>query len=157
MNQQYNSASCFACGIENPSGLRLRFCDNGTDQVFTRFTIDLHHAGYPGMAHGGIVAAILDEVGGRTVMINDPNRFFVTAHMDVRFRQPVPVGIPLDAVGRLLTRRASRTRAHAEIFGAGQIILAEADILYTDLPPNLLDPAETGSTFGWRLYDWPND
>ena len=153
MNQQYNSASCFACGLENPSGLRLRFCDNGRDQVCTHFTIDHPHAGYPGMAHGGIVAAILDEVGGRTVMINNPNRFFVTAHMDVRFRQPVPVGIPLDAVGRLLTHRASRTHAHAEIYGAGQIILAEADILYTDLPPNLLDLAEAVNIFGWGLYD----
>jgi uncharacterized protein (TIGR00369 family) len=153
MNQQYNSASCFACGLENPSGLHLRFIDNGRDQVFTRFTIGLQHAGYPGMAHGGIVAAILDEVGGRTVMINNPNCFFVTAHMDVRYRQPVPVGMPLDAVGRLLTHRASRTRAHAEIFGAGQIILAEADILYTDLPPNLLDPGEARSVFGWGLYD----
>ena len=39
MNQQYNSSSCFACGLENPSGLRLRFFDNGKDQVFAHFTI----------------------------------------------------------------------------------------------------------------------
>ena len=37
MNQQYNSASCFACGLQNPSGLRLRFYDNGKDQVFAQF------------------------------------------------------------------------------------------------------------------------
>jgi acyl-coenzyme A thioesterase PaaI-like protein len=70
MNQHYNSAYCFTCGLENPSGLRLRFYDNGKDQVFTQFIIDSQHTGYPGMAHGGIVAAILDEVGGRTVMIS---------------------------------------------------------------------------------------
>ncbi|RPH55251.1 MAG: PaaI family thioesterase, partial [Chloroflexi bacterium] len=98
MNQQYNSASCFACGLENPSGLHLRFCDNGKDQVFAQFVL-APHAGYPGMAHGGIVAAILDEVGGRTMMIGDPNHFFVTARMDLRFRQPVPVGVLLDATG----------------------------------------------------------
>ncbi|OGN89602.1 MAG: hypothetical protein A2Y88_06805, partial [Chloroflexi bacterium RBG_13_48_10] len=115
MNQQYNSASCFACGLENPSGLRLLFYDNGKDQVFAYFTLEPTHAGYPGMAHGGIVAAILDEVGGRTVMINNPNRFFVTARMDVRYRHPVPVGAPLEAAGWLLTRRARRTKAHAEI------------------------------------------
>jgi uncharacterized protein (TIGR00369 family) len=153
MNQQYNSASCFACGLENASGLRLRFYDNGKDQVIAYFTLEPTHAGYPGMAHGGIVAAILDEVGGRTVMINNPNLFFVTARMDVRYRQPVPVGVPLEARGWLLKRRASRTRAHAEIFTDRQGILAEADIIYTDLPPNLLDPDEAGSKFGWRLYD----
>jgi uncharacterized protein (TIGR00369 family) len=153
MNQQYNSASCFACGLENPSGLRLRFYDNGKDQVFAYFILQPAHAGYPGMAHGGIVAAILDEVGGRTVMINNHNLFFVTAHMDVRYRQPVPVGVPLEAQGWLLKRRARRTRAHAEIFTGRQGILAEADILYTDLPPSLLDPGEVESRFGWKLYD----
>jgi len=153
MNQQYNSASCFACGLENLSGLRLRFYDNGKDQIFSHFTVDPQHAGHPGMAHGGIVAAILDEVGGRTVMISNPACFFVTARMEVRFRQPVPVGTPLDAVGRLLKRRASRTLAHAEISAAGQGILAEADILYTDLPRNLLDTHKAESQFGWKLYD----
>jgi uncharacterized protein (TIGR00369 family) len=153
MNQQYNSASCFACGLENPSGLRLRFYDNGEDQVFTQFIIDSQHAGYPGMAHGGIVAAILDEVGGRTVMVNNPNCFFVTARMDVRYRQPVPVDMLLEATGWLLTRRARRTRAHAEISNEGNDLLAEADILYTDLPTSLLSPIDGESRFGWRLYD----
>ncbi|RPI94711.1 MAG: PaaI family thioesterase [Chloroflexi bacterium] len=153
MNPQYNSASCFACGLENPSGLRLRFCDNGKDQVFTRFTLDLAHAGYPGMAHGGIVTAVLDEVGGRTMMINHPDRFFVTAHMDVHFRQPVPVGVYLDASGWLLKSSGRRTRAHAEIFTSEAGILAEANILFTDMPANLLNPDEARHIFGWRLYD----
>jgi len=153
MNPQFNSSSCFACGLENSSGLRLRFYDNGKDQVFACFTLDPAHAGYPGIAHGGIVAAILDEVGGRTVMINNPNLFFFTAHMDLRFRQPVPVGVPLEACGQLLKRRASRTQAYAEIFNSCKSVLAEADILYTDLPPGLLKPDEAEAVFGWRLYE----
>jgi uncharacterized protein (TIGR00369 family) len=152
MNPQYNSRTCFACGLENPAGLHLRFYDNGKDQVFANFTLEPQHASYLGMAHGGIVAAILDEVGGRTVMIGNPNRFYVTARMDLRFRHPVPVGAPLEAAGWLLKRHARRTQAHAEIFTSGMGILAEADILYTDLPPNLLDPSEAESKFGWRLY-----
>jgi protein-S-isoprenylcysteine O-methyltransferase Ste14 len=47
------------------------------------------------------VAAILDEAGGRTVMINYPNRFFVTAHMEVRYRHRVPMGVPREPVGWL--------------------------------------------------------
>lgn len=153
MNLQYNSASCFACGLENSFGLRLRFYDNGKDQVFSHFTIEPQHAGYPNMAHGGIVAAILDEVAGRTMMINAPNRFFATARMDVRYRQPVPVGVPLDATGWLIASHASRTRARAEIFTTEQGILAEANILYTDLPPALLKVDHAECEFGWRLYE----
>lgn len=104
------------------------------------------------MAHGGIVASILDEVAGRTIMIGHPDRFFVTARMQVRFRQPVPVGVPLEATGWLLKRRASRTLAHAEISGNGQGILAEADILYTDMSPHLLNTNEVEGRFGWKLY-----
>lgn len=153
MNQQYNSASCFACGLENPSGLRLRFWDDGQAQVFTHFTIDPRHAGYPGMAHGGIVAAILDEVGGRTMMIGDPKRFFVTARMDLRFRQPVPVGIPLKAVGRLLKHHGKRVQSHAEIISQDGGLLAEANILFIDLPDRLLDPNKAEQQFGWRQYE----
>lgn len=40
MNQQYNSASCFACGLEKLSGLRSRFYDNGKDQVVSHFIIE---------------------------------------------------------------------------------------------------------------------
>ncbi|MFZ6031184.1 MAG: PaaI family thioesterase [Chloroflexota bacterium] len=152
MNLQYNSASCFACGLENLSGLRLRFYDNGKDRVYADFTVTPQHGGYPGMAHGGIVAAILDEVAGRTMMIGNPNGFFITARMDVRFRQPVPVGTPLAAVGWPLKRRASRLLAHAEILLDGRTVLAEADILYTGLPPNLLDPGDAQARFGWHLY-----
>lgn len=153
MNQQYNSASCFACGLENPSGLRLRFYDNGKDHVSTRFTLEPQHAGYPGMAHGGIVAAILDEVGGRTMMINHPNRFFVTAHMDMRFRRPVPVGVLLEASAWLIVQHGRRTQAHAEILSDSQEILAEANILYLDMPPVLLKRSEVEDKFGWGLYD----
>jgi uncharacterized protein (TIGR00369 family) len=152
MNQQYNSASCFACGLENPAGLRLRFYDNGKDQVFTSFSIEPTHAGYPGMAHGGIVAAILDEVGGRTVMIGCPDHFFVTARMEVRFRKPVPVGVPLEATGWLVRHSSSRTLAHAEIHAGSKDILAEADILYADMPPRLLNPDQAETEFGWKQY-----
>lgn len=61
-------------------------------------------------------------------MVNNPNRFFVIARMDVRYRNPVPVSVPLEAVGWLLKRRTRCTKARAEIFTEGKGILAEARI-----------------------------
>lgn len=153
MNLQYNSANCFACGLENPCGLRLRFYDNGEDQVVAQFSLNSMHAGYPGIAHGGVVAAVLDEVAGRTVMIGNPNCFFVTAHMDVRYRHPVPVETPLEAVGWMRKHRASRTLAEAKIYSDTREVLAEATILYTSLPNTQFDLNEVESRFGWKLYD----
>ena len=153
MNLQPNSSYCFACGLYNPAGLRLRFHDNGLNEVQANFTIDPKHASYPGVAHGGIVAAILDEVGGRTNLIGQHQRFFMTARLDVRYRKPVPVGVPLCAVGRLLKRSGRRARAHAEIRSPDSQVLAEANLLYTDMPPGHLDSKKAIRNFGWRLYE----
>jgi uncharacterized protein (TIGR00369 family) len=153
MNQQPNSRTCFACGMENEAGLRLRFFDDGSTEVVADFTLASDHEGYPGIAHGGIVAAILDEVAGRTMMIGDHQRFFITAKMEIRYRQPVPIGRPLQAVGRMTRQRGRLTFAHAEIHSPGRAVLAEADLLFACLPQAILDPREAAEKFGWRLYD----
>ncbi|MBI5290792.1 MAG: PaaI family thioesterase [Chloroflexi bacterium] len=152
MNQQPNSKMCFVCGLENPSGLRLRFYDNGKDEVAADFTVQPNHQGYPDVAHGGIVAAILDEAGGRTVMAGDPVRFFMTAKIEIRYRRPVPVGLPLKAVGRLVKLRDRHATATAEIRGAAGEVLAEADLVLTMPPDGLLNTADA-ERLGWRVYE----
>ena len=157
MNQQPNSRTCFACGMENAAGLRLRFFDNGRNEVLATFTLAAEHEGYPGIAHGGIVAAILDEVGGRTMMIGDHQHFFITAKVEIRYRQPVPVGRPLQAVGRLTRQKGRLTFAHAEIRSPKQIVFSEADLLFADMPPAILDPRDAEDRFGWGIYDQQGD
>jgi uncharacterized protein (TIGR00369 family) len=150
---QPNSRMCFVCGLENGAGLRLRFYDDDRDEVFADFTICPDHQGYPGLAHGGVIAAVLDEVGGRTLMIADPMRFFMTAKLEIRYRSPVPVGEPLRAVGRLVKLRDRLASAHAEIrLAADGRVLAEADLLLTNAPESAFNPGEA-DRLGWRIYD----
>jgi uncharacterized protein (TIGR00369 family) len=151
MNKQPNSRMCFACGLENPFGLHLRFHDNGRDEVISEFTIASNHQGYPGVAHGGIVAAILDEVGGRTVFIADHLRFFMTAKMEIKYRLPVPTGAPLKAVGRLIKLTERLATAHSEIRSAEDEVLAEADLILSNAPDGLADLSEA-DRLGWRVY-----
>jgi acyl-coenzyme A thioesterase PaaI-like protein len=143
---------CFACGVENPVGLRLHFYDDGVDEVTSDFAIADHHQGYPGIAQGGIVAAILDEVGGRTVMIGDPRRFFMTGRLDVKYRQPVPTSVPLRAVGKLLKLKAKLATAHAEIRSPAGEVLAEAELILANVPMEVINPSEA-DRLGWRVYD----
>ncbi len=152
LNQQPNSKMCFVCGLENPSGLHLRFYDNGKDEVAADFTVQPNHQGYPDVVHGGIVAAILDEAGGRTVMAGDPMRFFMTAKIEIRYRRPVPVGRPLKAVGRLVKLRDRLATATAEIRSAAGDVLAEADLVLTMPPDGLLNSADA-ERLGWRVYE----
>lgn len=151
-NPQPNSRMCFACGLENPSGLHLRFYDDGVAEVTSDFTIADHHQGYPGIAQGGIVAAILDEVGGRTVMIGDPLRLFMTMKLEVKYRQPVPTGQRLHGVGKLLQLKAKRATAHAEIRNGAGEVLAEAELLLSDVPPGIYT-INDADRLGWRVYE----
>jgi uncharacterized protein (TIGR00369 family) len=144
---------CFACGVENPVGLRLRFYDNGVDEVTSEFVIADHHQGYPGIAQGGIVAAILDELGGRTVMIGDHLRLFMTMKLEVKYRLPVPVGAPLRGVGKLLQLKSKRATARAEIRNAAGEALAEAELLLSDVPPGVFNISDA-DRLGWRVYDF---
>lgn len=145
---------CFACGLENPAGLHLHFYDDGQTTVTTDFVLADHHQGYPGIAQGGIIAAILDEAGGRTVMIGDHNRLFVTVKLEVRYRRPVPVGVPLRAVGRLLTLKSRLATAQAEIQTPGGDVLAAADLVLANAPEELLQLDEA-DRLGWRVYPDP--
>jgi uncharacterized protein (TIGR00369 family) len=152
MNKQPNSRMCFACGLENPAGLHLRFCDNGQDQVVCDFTLSPNHQGYPGVAQGGVVAAILDEAGGRTVMIGDHLRLFMTAKLEIKYRQPVPVGVALKAVGRIIKLKDRLASAHAEIQNAAGEVLAEAELLLSNVPDGIFKPSDA-DRLGWRVYD----
>jgi hypothetical protein len=73
--------------------------------------------------------------------------------MDVHYRQPVPVGVLLEASGKHLRCSGRRTRAYSKIFSIETGILAEANMLFTDMQPGRLDSEEARRNFGWRLYD----
>jgi uncharacterized protein (TIGR00369 family) len=143
---------CFVCGLENPAGLHLHFYDDGQAEVAADFTVAPDHQGYPGVAHGGVVAAILDEIGGRTVMIGDHQRFFVTVKMEIKYRQPVPLGAPLRAVGRIVKMKERLATAHAEIRSAGDEVLAEAELVLSNVPEGIFSPSEA-DRLGWRVYE----
>ena len=152
LTKQPNSRMCFACGLENPFGLHLHFYDNGQDEVYADFTIAPEHQGYPGVVHGGVTAAILDECAGRTVLIADQTHFFMTAKMEIKYRQPVPVGVPLRAVGRMTKQKGRLVNAHAEIHSPEGDVLAEADLLLTDIPTEVFNPSEADK-LGWKVYE----
>jgi uncharacterized protein (TIGR00369 family) len=152
--KQPNSRMCFVCGLENAGGLCLHFYDDGRDTVWSQFVIADQHQGFPGVVHGGISAAILDEVGCRTMMIGAPERFGMTAKLELRYREPVPQGVPLKAIGRLIKDRGRLVSAEASIQTLDGRILTEATVLVADLPPGKLHLDQV-DVLGWRVYPDP--
>jgi uncharacterized protein (TIGR00369 family) len=80
---------CFACGAENPIGLRLTFAVEG-EGVRAAFVPGPEHQGYDDIVHGGIISTLLDEAMAWATAA--AGIWAVTAEMRVRFHRPVHVG-----------------------------------------------------------------
>ena len=151
LSRQPNSRHCFVCGLESEVGLKLRFSDNGTDEVHASYTVAQKYQGYPGVVHGGIVAAMLDEIGGRTTMAGDRERFMMTAKLEIRYRKPVPVETPLTLIGRLLKDQGRLAIAHSRILLPDGTIAAEAEVTLAQIPKEYVPDASL-EALGWRVY-----
>ncbi|MGO0122091.1 PaaI family thioesterase [Desulfothermobacter acidiphilus] len=80
---------CFACGSDNPIGLKLRFFDD-EDRVRAHFRVQQEHQGWPGIIHGGLLATLCDEAMAQWLWRRGILAF--TGELRVRFRQEVAVG-----------------------------------------------------------------
>lgn len=151
-NQQPNASMCYICGRDNPIGLKMTFFDDGQDMVTSKVTPADHFQGYPGVLHGGVVASILDEVVGRSVMAGDHHRFMMTVNMTVQYRHPVPMGIELTAVGRVLRLKGRIAKAEGQLLLPDETIACEAQLTLANMPSELADEQRLGS-LDWRLDD----
>jgi uncharacterized protein (TIGR00369 family) len=139
------------CGVENPFGLRLKFYDTGPGEVTAEYTVPTEYQSYPGMVHGGVIAAMLDETAGRTQMGADPPRFMFTARLDIRYRKNVPVGEPLRLVGRALGSKRRTATASSAIYDMEDNLLAEAKAVLVNVPEDMVQSVDLDA-LGWRVY-----
>lgn len=89
---------CFACGVNNPIGLKLSFAMEG-DEYVTYFTPSKEHQGWQGITHGGVISAVMDEVLAR--QIHEQGIKAVTGEMCVRYRKPAFVGTKIRFAGKI--------------------------------------------------------
>ena len=151
---QPNSHHCFVCGLSNHYGLQLRFYETGPGEVTAHFTVPDQFQGYPGVVHGGIVTAMLDEVTGRAHIQGERARFMYTAKLEVRFRKNVPIGEPLRVVGRVEKSKSRMATSEGMIYGPQGDLLAEAKALHVDLPESEVNSVDLDA-LGWKVYDEP--
>ena len=148
MKKQPNSRMCFACGLENPIGLKMDFYQDEKDRVVAKFTTRDEHQGYPGVVHGGIVTALLDEVLGRVAIAAE--RWMVTGRLNIRFRRPVPVGETLTIVGEAVSWKKRTLEARGEIRLADGQVGAEASGTFLEIPPEKVEGMEDALAF-WQV------
>jgi len=140
LNDTTDYQRCFVCGQRNPFGLHLVFrLDNNT--IVAEFQPREEHQGFPGIIHGGIVAAVLDEALGRTSVLAENPEWTMTGRLEVRYRRNVPYGPLLRVRAALGTQRRRMLQASGVVTLAEDesVILAEAQGTFLSLSTEAVD------------------
>lgn len=128
---------CFGCGDANPAGIDLKDIRREGDLIKATLNPHPHHQGFPGVLHGGVVTAALDEVMAYACVIIG-GKWSATAKLELRFRQAVPLQGPLLLEAGLVEPISTR-RFHTwgKLFN-GDTVCAEATALFMPAPEEMV-------------------
>jgi acyl-coenzyme A thioesterase PaaI-like protein len=146
---EFAEHNCFACGTLNTNGLQLAL-HLEPERCWTELELDRRFEGWEGIAHGGIVSTILDEVMAWSLVAGD--NWGLTARLNVDFRRPMHTETPVRAEGWITQsrRRIVETAARIVDVATGEE-LATATGVYV-----AADPArkrELQARYGFRRLD----
>ena len=114
---------CFGCGGDNAGGMKLTFeQDNVNRRIVGRFVLGERYQGGGGMAHGGIIATLLDEAMGKVCRFRDVRA--VTAELTVEYLKPVSVAQEIVVEGHEAELKGRNLFLVGEIRNAEGVVLA---------------------------------
>ncbi|GAC1520279.1 MAG: PaaI family thioesterase [Marmoricola sp.] len=82
---------CLGCGPDNPHGHHLVVLRDGEKSVAAVHIFDERHVGAPGIAHGGAVAMVLDDLFG--FLLYSIGTLAVTRKLEVEYVRPVRLDV----------------------------------------------------------------
>jgi len=132
LKQLPEHGSCFICGSDNPHNVGLRWYVDEKGVVSSEFTLTLAQQGPPGHAHGGLSAAVLDEVMGAAVW--QAGYTVAAAKIEINYRKPVPLGTLITTRGFITRRVRRKIYAHGEICLPDGTLLVEGKGLFVIAP-----------------------
>ena len=120
----YWKGRCFGCSTTNERGLKLRFWFS-EQGCFTKCTIPDYLCGIGGLAHGGIIYLLMDEVCEWTI-ISRLGRFGVTLEMTVRYLNPTEVNTEIVVEGQIVSHDDRNGVLRATVHSLDGKLLAES-------------------------------
>ena len=116
------SNACFGCGGANDGGMKLMFeQDHAKRRIVGRFVLGSRYQGGGGMAHGGIIALLLDEAMGKVCRFREVRA--VTAQLTVDYIKPI------DVETEIVVEAFEETQNGRNLFQVGEIRNAAGEVL----------------------------
>lgn len=125
---------CLGCGPDNAHGHHIQVRRHG-DGVVADHTFDSRHVGAPGIAHGGAVATVIDDLYGFLLYIVGTPA--VTRQLTVDYRAPVMIGVRYrfeahvaSREGRKLFLSGQLTDSHGSVLGTSTAVFVTVDVAH---------------------------
>ncbi len=119
--------NCFGCSPSNDHGLKLKFYLSDEEEgCFTECIISDNFCGFDGLVHGGIIAALLDEVAAWTI-ICQLYEVGITREIKTRFLNPVRANSKIRVEGEIIDYEGKNVTVLSKITSNKGLLLAEAE------------------------------
>ncbi len=138
-----HNPDCVVSGAANPHGLALDVRRAGGGTAAT-LTLERSFEGPPGRTHGGIVAAVFDDVMGYLLAMRRLPA--LTVELDVRYHAAVPLGTPLEVEAVIRNEQGRKVATCATLRDGEGGVLADADALFVVIPGERLGLSEPART-----------
>ncbi|MHB1048581.1 MAG: PaaI family thioesterase [Bacteroidota bacterium] len=137
---------CYGCGYNNDHGLQIKSFWDGEETVAI-YTPKPFHTAIPGFVYGGLTASLIDCHGTGTAaaaayrkagraMGTDPAFRFVTASLQVDFKKPTPLGVPLIIRGKVAEITDRKVIVDVTV-SAGEAICSTGRVVAVLLPESM--------------------
>ena len=110
---------CVVSGDANPMGMAIGFYRRGEEAV-AHVNLGPAFEGAPDRAHGGVVAAVFDDLMGFVLHIVETPAF--TGELTVRYLAPTPVGVVIEFRAWLTRREGRKLWIDAEATHDGHVV-----------------------------------
>ncbi len=152
-SKQWNSRMCVICGLDNEYSVKAQFYAMEDNSVVTPFEFKEHHQSYPGRVHGGMITAMLDEIGLRALWDDDKGEWGVTMSLKTKFRKPVPYNVPLIAKGEVVSSTPRFLLSNAYIYDMDGNVLSSAEMKYIKLLPENISDVDFHEEMCYHIMD----
>lgn len=144
-------AHCYGCGRLNEHGLHIRSAWEG-DETVAVLTPRPYHTAVPGYVYGGLIASLIDCHGTGSAALaayraasrepgTEPPLRFVTASLHVDYLRPTPLGVPLEARGRIVEVKPRKVVVDIEVRAADEVC-AKGNVVAVLMPEDMLPRSE---------------